>query len=224
MKSILIAGLTAGFSSLFATAALAACPGAGCAYAPASPHYAFGPLPAYGAAPAYAPPAYGPPAYAAPHYPAPQYSAPAPGGYGPPPSYGSPPPYAPQGYGRPDYGPAQLPPPPYRRDEGERGGYGRPDYAPQDYGRGGYEPGEYDALGDNAPVLGEQAYAQGGYRQDGYGAYQEQSYRQSFHQSAGGYPPGYPCMSCSAPPPAYYPQPCHRPAYVCVAPPVKKSP
>src|SRR3954468_6521257 len=102
MKSMLIAGLTAGLSSLFATAALAACPGAGCAYAPASPHYAFGPLPAYAAAPAYAPPAYA----------APQY---APQGYGPPPSYGWPPAYA----------PSQLPPPPYRRGENDRGDYGR---------------------------------------------------------------------------------------------------
>src|SRR3954468_18646002 len=108
MKSMLIAGLTAGLSSLFATAALAACPGAGCAYAPASPHYTFGPLPAYAATPAYAPPQY------------------APQGNGPPQSHGWPPAYAPQpSYGPPAYAPPQLPPPPYLRGDEERGDYGR---------------------------------------------------------------------------------------------------
>ena len=69
MKSTSVGALAAVLSSLFATGALA-CSGAECAYAPASPHYSFGP------APAYAPQGYAPHAYA----------PPAPPAYGPPPS------------------------------------------------------------------------------------------------------------------------------------------
>ncbi len=218
MKSMFVAAFAAGFSSLFATAALAGCPAAGCAYVPASPHYTFAPLPAHAAAPAYAPQAYGPrPPYAAPQY--------APGGYGPPP-YGEPPPYAsegygppngaPQGYGPPAYASPQLPPPPYLNGGAGRQGYGQPGYGPQPYGPPRYDRGEYDALGDNAPVFDEPAFPPG-YGQQDYRAVERQAYGRTFQQQPG-YPPGYPCVSCAPPPAAYVPRPCPRPAYVCVAP------